>query len=127
MQLVRAAGQLLQVAQLPQGAQVRINGTVAAPNDQGLFVLPVGQVSEVIVARGSEELFRGQVPATAAGETRTVTVPVRRAADVSDAPYEPGSRDDIRNRAAKAKACMSLFGIGATLGAVVALVKLSRE
>jgi hypothetical protein len=123
MQLVRAAGQLLEVAELPQNAQVKINGTVAVPNADGLYALPVGQAADVVVARGEAELFRASVPATAAGERRRIVVPARPVAVA----YEPGSRDDIRNRAAKGKAAMSLFGLGAAVGAGVALVKLWRS
>ena len=123
MQLVKAAGQLLEVANLPQNAQVRINGTVAVQNDQKLYALPVGQAAEVVTSHGNDELFRTQVPATAEGQRVRIAVPARPVS----AAYEPGSRDDIRNRAAKAKACMSLFGIGAAVGASVALVKLWRS
>lgn len=131
MQLVRAAGQVLEVADLPQNAQVRIDGTVAVPNADGLYALPVGRASEVVVSRGDLELFRTSVPATAAGERRRVVVVAPAAPPAAPppavGPYEPGTRDYVRNCAAKGKAAMSLFGIGAAVGAVVALVKLSRS
>ena len=125
MQLVRAAGQLLRVENIPQNAQVRVNGTVVAVNDQGLFALPVGQVSDVVISRGDQEIFRASVPATDAGVTRTITIPAQ--SESASAPYEPGTRDDVRNRAVKAKTGMSLFGIGAGIGAVVAIIKLAKE
>lgn len=141
MQLVRAAGQLLRVENIPQNAQVRVNGTVVAVNDQGLFALPVGQVSDVVISRGDQEIFRASVPATDTGVTRTITIPqptVEARPPVAPPPvapppvaetglYEPGTRDDVRNRAVKAKTGMSLFGIGAGIGAIVAIIKLAKE
>ena len=139
MQLVRAAGQLLRVENIPQNAQVRVNGTVVAVNDQGLFALPVGQVSDVVISRGDQEIFRASVPATDTGVTRTITIPQpvappppqpdvhARPPIAETGPYEPGTRDDVRNRAVKAKTGMSLFGIGAGIGAIVAIIKLAKE
>jgi hypothetical protein len=133
MQLVRAAGQLLRVENIPQNAQVRVNGTVVAVNDQGLFALPVGQVSDVVVSQGERELLRASVPATDTGVTRTITIPTPVAPPVAPppvaqtGPYEPGTRDDVRNRAVKGKTGMSLFGIGAGIGAIVAIIKLAKE
>lgn len=137
MQLVRAAGQLLRVENIPQNAQVRVNGTVVAVNDQGLFALPVGQVSDVVISRGDQEIFRASVPATDTGVTRTITIPQpvappppqpeARPPVAETGPYEPGTRDDVRNRAVKGKTGMSLFGIGAGIGAIVAIIKLAKE
>lgn len=144
MQLVRAAGQLLRVENIPQNAQVRVNGTVVAVNDQGLFALPVGQVSDVVISRGDQEIFRASVPATDTGVTRTITIPqpvappppppppqptdeARPPVSMMTGPYEPGTRDDVRNRAVKGKTGMSLFGIGAGIGAIVAIIKLAKE
>jgi hypothetical protein len=139
MQLVRAAGQLLRVENIPQNAQVRVNGTVVAVNGDGLFALPVGQVSDVVVSQGDREVFRASVPATEAGVTRTITIPApppptTEATPPRSAPpavqtgvYVPGTEDDMRNRAVKGKTAMSLFGIGAGIGAIVAIVKLAKE
>lgn len=139
MQLVRAAGQLLQVVNLPQGATVSVGGTTVAPNGDGLYAIPVNQESDVIIRRGDVEVFRASVPATPVGTTRTITIPVP-SVDVHATPpprsappvvqtglYAPGTEDDMRNRAIKGRTAMSLFGIGAGIGAIVAIVKLAKE
>jgi hypothetical protein len=141
MQLVRAAGQLLRVENIPQNAQVRVNGNVVVPNGEGLYALQVGQVSDVVVSEGDREVFRASVPATDTGVTRTITIPAPpppapnvqgrppRSAppEVQTGLYAPGTEDDMRNRAIKGKTAMSLFGIGAGIGAIVAIVKLAKE
>ena len=122
MQLVRAAGQALSVDGLPSGTQVSIAGTVVQPASDGTFPIPVGQEVDVVVSRGAQELFRTRVPATQAGQRVNV-----RYVEPQMAPYEPGSRDDVRNRAAKGKAGMSIFGLGVLGGAIVGIVKAIRD
>lgn len=120
----QAAGQSLSIDGLPTGVQVSIAGVATQPSSDGTFPIPAGREVDVVVSRGEAELFRSRVPATAAGQRASVRFVEARPAVVA---YEPGSRDDVRSRAAKGKAAMSLFGIGAAIGAVVAIAKVWRE
>lgn len=124
MDLVRSAGQVLAIEGLPQGVQVSIAGAQVQPSQDGTFAIPAGREVDVVVSRGGAELFRSRVPATPAGQRVDLRYVEARAVVQ---PYEPGSRDDVRNRAAKGKVAMSLFGIGAGVGALVAVVKAWRE
>lgn len=124
MDLVRSAGQVLAIEGLPTGVQVSIAGAQVQPSQDGTFAIPAGREVDVVVARGGEELFRSRVPATPAGQRVNLRYVEARAVVQ---PYEIGSRDDVRNRAAKGKAAMSLFGIGALVGGVVAIAKVWHE
>lgn len=118
--LVRPAGQAVKVTGRPEGTTVRINGSQVNPAADGSFPVTAGAPSSLEIVRGDAVIMRSAVPALAANQVAEVAFSER-------VQYAPGSEDDRRNRAAKAKLAMSLAGIGALIGVGGALVKLSRR
>ena len=129
MQIFRSAGQVMQISNIPAGTQVFVAGAEVAANPDGTYPLPVNAAADVVVRRGDAVLFSTRVPATAAGAP-TVVVPFVAASPVvppAKAPYEIGSRDEIRNRVAINKIVMTMGGVGAVIGIMIGAARAWKE
>lgn len=118
--LVRPAGQALKINGRPEGSIVRVNGSQVNAAADGSFPLTAGAPASIEIVQGDAVLMRANVPALAANQVAEIVYSDR-------VRYAPGSEDDLRNRAAKAKLAMSLAGVGAIVGVVGALVALKQR